>query len=872
MKIKILAISAVLATALFAFGAPAAKAATVEELLAQIAALQTQIAALQAQLNQQTQNQQWCHTFNTYLVAGTNSEEVEHLVGALSKENLFSTAKGSYYNFDDDVAAAVVKFQGKYGITQTGTVGPITRAKLNSLYGCKTQVCTMEAKLCPDGVTYVSRQGSNCEFAECPTTTDKSFFRNMSAACYDGSTTNMGDPTSCKPSSLWQTYADQFCKDKCSVITGKCGVNSFSVNNPCSDASQQPSITVTSPNGGETWQLADSIMNSVYTVKYTSSGLSKNDIATTYLKFSDGATCKVGSFMPYYSNDTSFNLYNGMPCLNIERAVTYGSGYKIFISVEGANASDPNNMLGKAYDESDNPFSLIPLSSDRPSVTVTSFNDAGIAFAQGQTIYINWTSKNLKPGGTFNISLWDDKGRNGTIVNNIPYAQSSYAWKIAVPMMGYGTSNDKYKTLGAWGPSSSDILLGNFKVTVSYNANTNTSVDNASDSNDNYFKIYDTSSAQPSITVTSPNGGEIWRVGETKTITWKTSNVSSPNDKITLYIALSSDLSMHCNIGQGLPNTGSYNFIVNDPSTYCANAANNSLYRPGSQFKLLACVKSSSSADLCDVVRDYSDNTFTIKEAASTGSITITSPKPSQTFSQGATIGIAWVFPTPTQPMDVSIIDASGQSVGNFFQKVSPSNAYGQSIVFLTSSSSVDKTYIAPGQYKARVCIYGTNDCAVSDTYFTVVANTGPIVNLSVNDNKSVGYQNPTVNLGKVSQATITWNSAGADHCNTYGQTKLKLTDGTTWDKSNLPTSGYAIFNTPGQVDGLGNDMYSASIGVQCWNKDSSVSDSKGIVVLWSTPPENCPVVNCVWDPCPGGHSADENGCVNCSTACRPRL
>lgn len=29
--------------------------------------------------------------------------------------------------------------------------------------------CTQEAKLCPDGRTYVSREGPNCEFQECPT-------------------------------------------------------------------------------------------------------------------------------------------------------------------------------------------------------------------------------------------------------------------------------------------------------------------------------------------------------------------------------------------------------------------------------------------------------------------------------------------------------------------------------------------------------------------------------------------------------------------------------------------------------------------------------------------------------------------------------
>jgi outer membrane murein-binding lipoprotein Lpp len=425
MKIKIIAISSILSIALFAGSASVAKAVTIEELLAQIATLQAQIAALEAQANQQNQTQ-WCHTFSTYLVAGTNSEEVENLVGALSKENLFSTARGSYYNFDEDVAAAVVKFQGKYGITQTATVGPITRSKLNELYGCKSQpvACTMDVKLCPDGVTYVGRTGSNCEFKECP-------------------------------------------------------------------------------------------------------------------------------------------IRQNLQLPNIAR-------------------------------------------------------------------------------------------------------------------------------------SKSNIFTG----------------------------------------------GDHWH---------------------------------------------------------------------------------------------------------------------------------SLVYQTPTQPMDVSIINAKRPECGQFFQRLLHQMLC-QSIVFFTSSSSVDKTYIAPGKYKARICISGTNDCVISDTYFTVTANIGPIVNLNINGTKSIGYQNPTVNLVKASQTTITWSSIGADHCSTYGQTKLKLTDGTTWNKTDLPTSGYAIFNTSGQVDGLGNEMFSASIGVQCWNADSSVSDSKGILVLWSTPPTNCPVVNCVWDPCPGGHAADENGCTNCSTACRPRL
>jgi hypothetical protein len=38
----------------------------------------------------------------------------------------------------------------------------------NSGTGGGMVACTMEAKMCPDGKTYVGRQGPNCEFAKCP--------------------------------------------------------------------------------------------------------------------------------------------------------------------------------------------------------------------------------------------------------------------------------------------------------------------------------------------------------------------------------------------------------------------------------------------------------------------------------------------------------------------------------------------------------------------------------------------------------------------------------------------------------------------------------------------------------------------------------
>jgi len=163
MKIKYLILSAVLLTAILGFGnvAQAQVASSCISQLStlsnadQITCLQGVIAQLMAQIqtilaqqqgSQGYQNQTqagskvtaggWCHNFKDYLFVGSNSVEVEDLVGALSKENLFSTASGSYYNFDENLKSAVIVFQAQYGLPQTGTVGPRTRAKLNQFYRC----------------------------------------------------------------------------------------------------------------------------------------------------------------------------------------------------------------------------------------------------------------------------------------------------------------------------------------------------------------------------------------------------------------------------------------------------------------------------------------------------------------------------------------------------------------------------------------------------------------------------------------------------------------------------------------------------------------------------------------------------------------
>ena len=50
--------------------------------------------------------------------------------------------------------------------TQTPEVNPVVPGRNDD-----SVFCTADAKLCPDG-SYVGRTGPNCEFAECPTSTN----------------------------------------------------------------------------------------------------------------------------------------------------------------------------------------------------------------------------------------------------------------------------------------------------------------------------------------------------------------------------------------------------------------------------------------------------------------------------------------------------------------------------------------------------------------------------------------------------------------------------------------------------------------------------------------------------------------------------
>ena len=126
-----------------------------------------------------------------------------------------------------------------------------------------------------------------------------------------------------------------------------------------------------------------------------------------------------------------------------------------------------------------------------------------------------------------------------------------------------------------------------------------------------YFKIIGVPD-QPLITINSPVGGEVWPVGTKQRILWKTNNISSPNDKITIYLDAASDQSDIYGLAQQIPNTGYFDYTVVDPIKYKPTSP---LYRLGKQFRLMVCAKLATGASNCSYARTYGSGVFTISSS-----------------------------------------------------------------------------------------------------------------------------------------------------------------------------------------------------------------------------------------------------------------
>ncbi|MDD5433188.1 MAG: peptidoglycan-binding protein [Candidatus Pacebacteria bacterium] len=112
--------------------------ALIKALLAQIEQLKAQIAKIQAQLLAMGQTNYSCSSFQTNLYFGLQNNQVSCLQEFLKQQgsNIYPQGIVSGY-FGSLTLEAVIKFQEKYAIPNTGYVGVLTRTKINELLKIK---------------------------------------------------------------------------------------------------------------------------------------------------------------------------------------------------------------------------------------------------------------------------------------------------------------------------------------------------------------------------------------------------------------------------------------------------------------------------------------------------------------------------------------------------------------------------------------------------------------------------------------------------------------------------------------------------------------------------------------------------------------
>jgi hypothetical protein len=360
-------------------------------------------------------------------------------------------------------------------------------------------------------------------------------------------------------------------------------------------------ITIVSPNGGETWTAG-----TPNTINWTSDVL--GNVRITLLK--NGAL---------YTNIASSVSNTGSFVWNIPAGLAASADYTIRIS-KSTNA--------QIFDNSDATFSII--SGGGTYLTLTAPN-GGESFAAGTSTTITWNSDVT---GKLRIVLLKNNVQVAVVAGFLPNT-GSYTWNIPAYLLN---GND-------------------YSLRISCCAN-NTLIDES----DAFFSI--TGGSGNTLTVTSPNGGEIWSIGDTATISW-TSDVTTK-----LRILLMKGGVQVKILGGCLSNTGTFSWIISGTTI------------PGGDYtvKIMSCNYIN--------ITDESDATFTI-----------IGPAPKSAIVSGAQDLQFSVYPNPAN----GVINISSEKE---ISHISISNNTGQSVLeedLLSTQAQLNIDNLTPGIYFLKI-------------------------------------------------------------------------------------------------------------------------------------------------------------------------
>ena len=475
----------------------------------------------------------------------------------------------------------------------------------------------------------------------------------------------------------------------------------------------QPVITVTAPNGGETWEI-DTTQDITWTSENTSgqvkvelsrdAGTSWETLASqttddgslswkvtgpaseqSWVRISDVASAVADT------SDSAFTIFevpepvitvtspNGGEVWDIgtEQEITWtsenvsgnvaievsrdaGDTWEELTSETANTGSFPWQVTGPASntclvkvsttddsvaDFSDNIFAI----EEPPMISMIAPN-GGEVWEIGSRQDIQWSSRNTS--GSVNIELSRDLGNNWeTLAASIPDT-AHYLWTVTVPV--------------------SDSCL----IKVS-----DASLD-VQDQSDAAFAIVE--APEPLITVTAPNGGELWDMGSEQSITWFSQDIES-----NITIELTRDnASTWETLAENIANSGEFPWSVTGPASDSA------------RVRIFAVDGSAS---------DSSDVVFTIQEPLQP-MLTITRPNGGEEWEIGFQTEIRWTSQDVDSPVDISLSRDGGDTFETLASAVENTGTFSWSIS-------------GPASDSCRVKIQATDGSAedISDAFFRII-------------------------------------------------------------------------------------------------------------------------------------------------------
>ena len=279
---------------------------------------------------------------------------------------------------------------------------------------------------------------------------------------------------------------------------------------PLPTISSTSSITITSPNGGETWTAGTS-----KTITWNYAGSPGSTVNVEFLK--GGVPITIGTSVPIGSGGKGSYTYS------IWSGRTPGTDYKVRIQ----STSQPTIL-----DVSDNYFTITSTpTTTTPSITVTSPN-GGESWVRGSNHAITWTTAG-SAGSYVKIEILKAGAVAQTLATSTPN-NGTFSWTIST---GLATGSDY-----------------NIRITSTSNSA-------YTDSGNSAFTIT-AGTTTPSITVTSPNGGEVFYKYTTHAITW--SSTGSPGSTVKIVLSKGgtevSTIAGSVSVGSG--GKGSYAWYV----------------------------------------------------------------------------------------------------------------------------------------------------------------------------------------------------------------------------------------------------------------------------------------------------------------------